>query len=191
MQTEIQVTMLHARVTLLDACAVVNLYATRRMEHILAAIDGPVAVADVVEREAQYVFQGGDGEDARERELIDLQPWVSQGVLTVIEVTHEEELLTFIDLTQELDDGEAITAALAIHRGFTVVTDDRKAVRVLTSRAVTLRSTLDLVKTWADQQAVSSEVLRTVLTDLRERGNYYPSRRHPLRGWWDTALSLV
>ncbi len=180
----------HARVTLLDACAVVNLYATRRMEHILAAIDGPVAVADVVEREAQYVFQGGDGEDAREREAIDLQPWLSQGVLSVIETAHEEELLTFIDLTQELDDGEAITAALAIHRGFTVVTDDRKAVRVLVSRAVTLRSTLDLVKTWADQQSIGSETLRVALTDLRERGNYYPSRNHPLRSWWDTALNL-
>jgi len=180
-----------ARVTLLDACAVVNLYATRRMEDILAAVDGPVAVADIVEREAQYVFQGGDGEDAREREPIDLQPWVSQGVLTVIEATHEEELLTFIDLTQELDDGEAMTAALAVHRGFTVVTDDRKAVRVLTGRAVTFRSTLDLVKTWADQQAIGSDALRVVLIDLRERGNYYPSRRHPLRSWWDTALGLT
>lgn len=180
----------HARVTLLDACAVVNLYATRRMDQILATIDGPVAVVDVVEREAQYVFQGGDGEDAREREPIDLQSLVFQGVLTVIEATHEEELLTFIDLTQELDDGEAMTAALAIHRGFTVVTDDRKAVRVLASRAVPLRGTLDVVKTWADRQAIESEALRVVLTDLRERGNYYPSRNHALRRWWDTALNL-
>lgn len=161
----------HAHITLLDACSVVNLYATRRMDQILAAIGGPVAVADIVEREAQYVFQGGDGEDAREREAIDLQPWVSQGMLSLIEATHEEELLTFIDLTQELDDGEAMTAALAMHRGFTVVTDDRKAIRVLTSRAVPLRGTLDLVKTWADQQAFESETLCVVLTDLRERGN--------------------
>lgn len=180
-----------APLTLLDACAVVNLYATRRMEHILATIDGPVAVVDVVEREAQYVFRGGEGEDAKEREPIDLQPCIGRGVLAVIETTDEEELLTYIDLSQELDDGEAMTAALAIHRGYTVVTDDRKAARVLAGQTVTLRTTLDLVRAWADHQAVSAEVLGVVLTDLRERGNYYPARSHPLRSWWDTALSLA
>jgi predicted nucleic acid-binding protein len=161
------------------------------MAHILAAVDGPVAVVDVVEREAQYVFRGGDGEDAKERESIDLQPSVAQGALTVIGSTDEEELLTYIDLAQELGAGEAMTAALAIHRGYTVVTDDRKAARVLAGQTVTLRTTLDLVRAWADHQAVSAEVLRVVLTDLRERGNYYPARSHPLRSWWDTALGLA
>lgn len=178
-------------ITLLDACAVVNLYATHRMDQILEVVDGSFAVVDVVEREAQYVFRGGKGEDAKERESIDLQPCVARGALTVIGATDEEELLTYINLTQELDDGEAMTAALAIHRGYTVVTDDRKAARVLARQTVPLRTTLDLVRTWADHQAVSAEVLRVVLTDLRERGNYYPARSHPLRSWWDTALSLA
>lgn len=178
-------------ITLLDACAVVSLYATRRLADILAAVDGPVAVVDVVEREAQYVFRGGGGEDAKERESIDLQPCVAQGILAVVGSTDEEELLTFIDLTEELGAGEAMTAALAIHRGYTVVTDDRKAARVLARQGVTLRPTLDLVKTWTDHRAVSADALRVLLADLRERGNYHPSRSHPLRSWWDAALNMA
>lgn len=175
--------------TLLDACTLVNFYATRHLESILRSIGGPVAVVDIVEQEAQYVFRGGKGEDAREKEPINLQPCISRDVLAVIQATNEEELLTFIDLTQELDDGEAMTAALAIHRGYTVVTDDRKATRILTRESVGQRSTLDLIKAWGDSRSMRAEELGIVLSDLRERGNYYPARNHPLKTWWDTVLS--
>lgn len=175
--------------TLLDACTVVNVYATRHMESVLTSIGGSVAVVDVVERESQYVFRGGSGDDAREREPIDLQPCIAQGNLAVIGAASEEELLTFVDLTQELDDGEAMTAALAIHRGYTVVTDDRKAIRVLKRETVEHRSTLDLIKTWSDSRSMDTDALRSVLINLRERGNYYPSRAHPLKSWWDTIFA--
>ena len=175
--------------TLLDACAVLNLYATRRMGPILAAVDGPVAVADVVAREAQFVLRGGTGEDAREREPVDLQPLLNDGLLEVISSGVEEELLTYIDLSQEVGEGEAMTAALAIHRGCIVVTDDRKASRVLIARGVVLRTSLDLIRVWSESQIVTRAVLRTALTDLRQRGNYDLQRGHPLREWWDEVMS--
>jgi hypothetical protein len=81
-----------------------------------------------------------------------------------------------------------MTLALAIHRRATVVTDDRKVRRVLAGRAP-LRSTLDLVKDWADHADVPVPALRLVLTDLRQRGSYLPSRSHPLRTWWDAILT--
>jgi hypothetical protein len=89
--------------TLLDACAVVNLYATRCMGDILTAVAGPVAIADVVAREAQFIFRGGAGDDAREREPVDLQPLLDNGLLAVIATDVEEELLTFIDLKRIAD----------------------------------------------------------------------------------------
>src|SRR5687768_7857684 len=104
---------------LLDACTVVSLYACRRMAEIIGAIDGAVAVVDIVAGESQYVFRGGQGEDARERESVDLLPLISTGRLTVIATDDDSELLTFIDLTRELGEGEAITAAIAIHRNAT------------------------------------------------------------------------
>lgn len=176
--------------TLLDACAVVNLFATRRMEQILAAVDGQVAIADVVAREAQFVWRGGGGEDAREREPVDLRPCLDDGLLTVISTDVEEELLTFIDLALVIDEGEAMTAALAIHRSGNVVTDDRKATRVLTERGVSVRSTLDAVKGWSELRGPAQEDVQAALIDLRQRGNYEPSKSHPLRAWWDDVLAL-
>jgi hypothetical protein len=158
------------------------------MGSILAIVDGPVGIVDVVAREAQYVFRGGTGEDAREREPVDLGPLVDDGLLEVISTGNEEELLTFIDLSDDVGQGEAMTAALAIHRGCIVVTDDRKASRVLMSRGVTLRTSLDLIRAWSENSPLPRDILRLVLTDLRQRGRYDPPRGHPLRGWWDEVM---
>ncbi len=179
-----------ARYTLLDACAVVNLYATRHMREIVAAIDGPVAVVDIVAREAQFVWRGGTGDDARERDQVELQPFLEDGLLSVIASDDEDELLTFIDLTTVIDEGEAMTAAVAIHRDWVVVTDDRKASRELAKRKVGLRSTLDLVRAWHESAGIPDAVLRDALADLRKRGTYEPGRTHRLRGWWDSVLYL-
>jgi predicted nucleic acid-binding protein len=173
--------------TLLDACAVINLYATRTMEPIVASVDGPVAVADVAVAEAGFVFRGGSGDDARERDPVDLQPLLVSGALSIIATTDEEELLTFIDLARDVGDGEAMTGALAIHRGGVVVTDDRKATRVLRSRGVALRTSLDLITTWVDAAAISPERVRAIVADVRQRASYTPHRTHPFYDWWDAA----
>jgi hypothetical protein len=77
-------------------------------------------VADVVRREAGYVFRGGDGPDTTEREPIDLGPLEEAGLLTTLSAESEEELRIYIDLTLEMDDGEAMTGAIASHRGVVV-----------------------------------------------------------------------
>src|SRR5215211_341472 len=173
--------MTESPLVLLDACSVVNLYACRRTAEIIGAVEAAVAIADLVAGEAQYVLRGGIGDDAREREPVDLRPLVETGMLSVIATDDDAELMTYIDLTRQLGDGEAMTAALAIHRGATVVTDDRKAERVLASRGVPLRSTLDLIKVWSEQQQIAATELRTILIDLRQRGTYEPRWQHPLR----------
>src|SRR4051794_36525264 len=159
------------------------------MRSILAAVSGSVAVADVVAREAQFVLRGGTGEDARERVPVDLQPLVDDGLLAVISSDIEEELLTYIDLTRVVGEGEAMTAALVIHRSCIVVTDDRKASRILIARGVTLRTSLDLIRAWSDSPSITQQKLRTALVDLRERGNYDPPRGHALREWWDEVMN--
>ena len=171
-------------VVLLDACAAINLFATRRMDAILGAIAAPVGIVALVHAESLYVLRGGAGDDADVREPVDLQPLVGGGVLRVVEPT-EAELDDFVDLAAEMDDGEAMTAAVAIARGWSIVTDDRKATRILAGR-VWLQSTLAVVKDWADRDAIDDATVARVLTDLRERGTYLPGRAHPLRGWWDT-----
>ena len=134
-------------------------------------------------------FAADEGEDAREREPVDLRPLISSGRLTVIATDDDSELMTFIDLTRELGEGEAMTAAIAIHRNATVVTDDRKAERVLASRNVPVRSTLDLIKDWSELHDIPVAEIRSALIDLRQRGSYEPRRHHPLRLWWEGVLA--
>ena len=185
-----------APLTLLDACAVVSLYATRRMAEIVRVVSGNVAVADLVAAESQFVFRGGGGDDARERDPIDLAPLIDNGVLSALSTEVEEELQTFIDLTQVFSrqgrggQGEAMTAALAIHRRCVVVTGDRKATRILTEHRVALRTSLDLIKTWAEREEIGQEMLQTALVDLRQRGTYEPAQSHPLRGWWEAGFRV-
>ena len=172
--------------TLLDACVVINLYATRRMEEIVRSVPTLVGIVDVVQREAGYARRGGVGEDAEEREAIDLGPMIAAGVLVPISPT-EPELESFLELTLQLEDGEAMTAAVALARQAVVATDERKAIRILEGR-VRIRSSLELVRAWPDAGGLAEDDVRTVLNDLHQRGHYVPSERHPLRPWWDAVL---
>ena len=172
---------------LIDACTIINVFASRREREILAAQDQPVGVVDVVRREAGFVLKGGEGDDADERQPIDLDPVAAAGLLQIV-VPTPDELDDFVDLTLQFKgDGEAMTIAVALARGWTVVTDDRKAIRLIAGRTP-VRSSLDLVRTWSIAAAIPPAALRAVLHDIRVRGNYAPGPNHPLRDWWDMAI---
>lgn len=173
--------------TLLDACVVINLYASRRMAEMLGSMAGTVGVVDAVVREAGYVRRGGGGDDAEEVDAIELGPLVASGVIRRMILT-EAELDAYVALTQLLDDGEAMTAAVALARGATLATDEKKAVRFVAGRVPTV-SSLHLVKAWADSGPLDRPALSRILRDIRERGRYVPGRQHPLKGWWDEATT--
>lgn len=176
------------RETLLDACSLINLYATRRIAEILTGHPGQFCVVDVARREAGYVFRGGAGPDAAEREAIDLTRLEASGLLATLTAESEEELRTYIDLTLEMDDGEAMTGAIAIHRRFGVITDDRKALRILTERGVPCDTSLNVIKEWIEREHLAVEEVQGILLDIRQRARYLPHRTHPLCSWWDDAL---
>lgn len=173
-------------ILLLDACTVINLYACRHMPAILASLERPAGIVSRVHQETLYVRRGGSGEDAREHESVDLTEMVTNELLHLISPT-EDELLTFIDLTLELGDGEAMTVAVALHRGYAVVTDDRIAIRVIAGR-VPVYSSLEVIKGWIDREGLPPAAITAILVDLRQRGTYLPGRSHPLRSWWDQYM---
>jgi predicted nucleic acid-binding protein len=170
-----------ATTTLLDACAVLSLYATGRIGEIVASIDGNVGISDVVLREALYVRRIVDG--VQEPEPVDLAPLIATRALLVYMLDGDDEAETIVDLAVDLDDGEATTGALAIHRGWVLVTDDRKAERILAGR-VQMRSTLDIIKAWSEREGINAFTLRQILEAIYDRG-YQPPRAHPLKPWWD------
>jgi hypothetical protein len=166
---------------LLDACIILSVYASRRMEEILRANEGPFLVAEAVLHEALYVHVNVGG--VREKEPVLLEPLLTAGILAVVEPESEDELLTFFDLALQLDDGEAMSGAIALHRGYRIATDDEKMIRLLGQR-LAIVGTLNLVRAWVDAEAAPPLAVREALIGIAERG-YIPGRTHPHRLWWD------
>lgn len=174
---------------LLDACCLLNLAATGRMVAILRDHPGRFAVAERVVAETLYLRRGGKGDDAEEREAIDLTPLIAAGLLTVLRVDTRAEAASLIDFADQLDDGEAMTCALALHRGFVVGTDDRKARRLCDARTPSLAThiTSMLLRAWVETMQVSDAELGPLLRAIRERARFVPGRNDPLLAWWDAV----
>ena len=176
---------------LLDASCLINLYATARLRDIALALPYPFGVAAyVAERETQYVWRSGASVAEEERVPVDLEPLVEEGPIRVMSLESEAEEGTFVDLASMMDDGEAVTGAIALHRGYAVATDDRKARRVLAERAESVRivSTLELLKLWGETASVSEAELREALSAMESGASYLPGEREPLYGWWRAAM---
>lgn len=176
----------------LDACCAINLLASGAAEEILTALPHPVFVARVVlEEEVLHIRserQEGDEtveSDESDLETHTLQPWVDQGLAEVAEPDTKAEVETFVDLALQLDDGEAMTGALAVHRNGLLATDDKKAIRVVRERLSRgrIRRTSQLVKHWAGV-GQSDERVREVLRNIERVGSFRPSSNDPELEWW-------
>ena len=172
---------------LLDASCLLNLCATDRLREIALALPFRLGVADyVIEHEALYVWRRDLVGTEERRVSVDLSLLVEEDLVRVMGLESEEEERTFVDLASQMDDGEAVTGAIALHRGYAVATDDRKARRVLAERAasISLVSTLELLKLWAESALVPERELRAALVAKRTGASYLPGERDPLYGWW-------
>lgn len=174
----------------LDACVVLNLYATGLMGEIVAGLARPVAVtAFTAEKEALWVgveCAGGAGQDA---ERVDLGPLIRRGSLDIVLVESDDEADRFLRLAGVVDEGEAMAAAIAISRGFAVATDDRKAIAVLSATApsTALIRTSGIVRRWAEHERVSPALLADVLQRVSRRARFLPGPSDPLSAWWRSA----
>lgn len=177
-------------VILLDTCCLLNLYATGRMAEILNALPERFAVVDHVVTESLYIRRSGEPDDEDGTEQVALQPLIDAGLLEVLHVETDDEAASFVAFAAELDDGEAMTCALALHRNAIVATDDRKARRICSSLTPPLpvRTTATMIHVWANARQISAEVLRQILSDVRERARFAPGRHDPLHAWWHSVL---
>jgi predicted nucleic acid-binding protein len=176
---------------ILDTSCVLNLYASGRFKEIAEALPEALIVSDyVVEQEALFIRYKEPGQDEEQRRKVDLNPLVSAGLIKVISINSEKEQETLVDLAAELDDGEAITISLAEHRRCRVATDDRKALKVISERAlIQATSTLELVKRWAEARNISRAEVKPVLSLIWEGASYYPGERDPWYSGWRDVMS--
>lgn len=97
---------------------------------------------------------------------IDLQPFIKQGLLTLVEEETEAEAEIHINLaTQIRGRREVITAAIAIHRSWSMVVDDKRARNLFNAFAphIQILHTLDLVRYWVEKENLRSAEITTIL----------------------------
>lgn len=169
---------------ILDACCVMTLYGSERMGDVLATLPTPVFVCDyVLEEEALTVYDGPPGNVRVESTEIDLRPFEQEGLVDRTSLRSEEQA-TFVRLAKDLDDGEARTIAIALHRDWAVGTDDKKALRMCQSEAIETVTTPTFVRGWVEEEDPPHDEVTTALRRIRTRAVYLPSTSHPEYEWW-------
>jgi predicted nucleic acid-binding protein len=178
----------HSHVVL-DACCVLNLCASGHFIAILKSIPAQVVVTEVVREKELITLQRLKNEE--NEGAIQFETAITRSLLLVVDFESELEEETFVNYAFELgDDGESATCAVAIHRGWAIATDDKKAVSFFQKEAPHLQvlSALEIIKNWSEEANLASTELRTILGAIRTKGRYVPHRSHPLLGWWEKLM---
>jgi len=136
---------------ILDACGVLNLYASGRLAAILTASGHSWHLPVAVERESQTYRQPDPADPTKlVRVPIDLVAAIQSGLLQRCDCENEAETDLYVELTTRLGvDGECMGLALAKCRGWSILTDDRKARRIAEELGVPALATPQILKAWA------------------------------------------
>jgi len=169
---------------LLDACVLINLEATDRLDSLARTLGLDLLVPEPVCAEVGGLRAKVDG--VCQIVPIRLDHHVSQGTLTVTALK-PEELSTYVELARDLGDGEASVIAVAESRGLAIATDDRKARRISIEHGLPepLRTTR-ILHDYCDR--CDSSIIRDILWAVEQRANYIPARSDPDRDWWRKHL---
>ncbi|MCH8044504.1 MAG: hypothetical protein IID44_12365 [Planctomycetes bacterium] len=157
---------------IVDACCLINVYASGRPLPILRSLGGDLFLSDVVRGEALSIRcrdVDNEGEDVGSLvpEAIDLSAAFQAGLIQECQVEGESETESFVNFAMELDDGEAASLAIAKCRGWTVATDDRKAMRVAQSHGIPTLTTPEIIKIWAEDARAKDEDIAEVLRNIQ------------------------
>ena len=160
---------------LLDACVVINLTASGVPFQDLARRNGVRFV----------MVSPAAGEVLYLRERIVMMDNARRGDLRIVDL-EPDELASFVELAQRVDDGEAATLAVSVHRGWPVATDDRKAQQLARDLEPPIEpiTTSALLHRWASKQDEPAERVVEVLRRIETRARFVPPRSDPHRRWW-------
>jgi predicted nucleic acid-binding protein len=172
------------RAQILDACVLINLLASGEVEGILRAAAGDSFICTAVESESIYLRTD---DPKAPLEHIDLSPLVGSGLLTVCDIEGNNEAELYVDYASALDDGEAMSLAIALSRGLVLATDERKARRLFVEAVgdnARLTSTSELLRRWAEAEGIPADRLKTALLHIEKRARYQPPASDANYQWW-------
>lgn len=176
------------RVQILDACVLINLLAGGEIEGVLGAAARQSLICSAVETESIYLRTD---DPHAPLELIHLDPFIKSGLLAVCNVEGDEEAQLYIDYASKLDDGEAMSVAIALSRGYILATDERKARRLFLEAAgdqQRLTSTPELMRRWVEAERIPAPRLKESLLRIEARARYQPPASDANYQWWLKAF---
>ena len=177
----------------LDACVLLNLFATGRVDDILGSLPSRCLVSPYVRRETLwYLAPSSEGSDKMERCDISLQPVVAAGLLEVVDLTPEEQS-AFVELARYLGDGEAASGAIASGRSAAVATDDARARQVFEHRTPPLAvvGTSTLLRFWEVRSGTSRADVAATLRAIQLGARYYPRGDGEDAVWWQERMTEI
>ena len=165
-----------------DSSVLLNLLATNLFTEIAAQADWQFAICPAVLAEVDELRDEHSGELVP----VDLTPHISSGLLQVLELSGDEEQALYVEQAIVVDDGEAMSIAIAAHRHLELAIDDKQAINH-TRRSfpeIRLWSTPEILKHWSEVGGVDARVMQEAIRLVEARSRYFPANSHPLAGWW-------
>lgn len=173
-----------------DASGFISLLATKRAREILSILGAfSYIVKEVRAQEILFIRPFPDDDSSDYIIENDLKNLLDVRLLMEIELD-EIENERFIEFAAEIDDGEARSMAVAVERNLRLITDDRPTVNLgkSLSRPLTILTTPEWVKQWADLSNPDPSVVTEVVKRIQISARYRPRSSHPLKAWWDRQL---
>jgi predicted nucleic acid-binding protein len=170
-----------------DSSVLLNLLAANSLANVAAATAWQFAICPAVRDEVKKLRDPHTGEMIE----VDLSPYLASGLLQVLELSGEEEQTLYVEQAIVVDDGEAMSIAIAAHRQLELAIDDKQAANHA-RRAfpeIHLWSTPEILKYWSEVGRVEGKILREAIRLIETRSRYFPAKSHALAEWWQTAKS--
>ena len=168
-----------------DTCCLINLYASQRLQAIVAASIEQAIVPKLVVEECLYIRQADEEDPGHLVPMtVDLHPLIDDGVLLLTELTGEAELSQFVQLATLLDDCEAACLTIAVLRGLALATDDKRAIHLATDLGVSVVTTPQLLKNWAERASPAQNEVANAILCIERYGRFRPHALCAHAQWW-------
>ncbi len=169
---------------IIDCCSLINLYTGWGNLDELATLNWHWHICEAVLNEAEYTREyDADGKPT----LVKIKLAETQSnLLRVTGINNDLEMADYVDFASEMDDGEAQALAIAKHRGFTLLTDDNKAMKVARRPEVGVQvaTTAEILRAWAQQNTQNEIRLPIVIERITTLARFRPKPGTSDHLWW-------
>lgn len=170
------------KVLLNDCSVLLNLLAADCLDGIATDTGWQFAICPAVRDEVKKLRDPHTSEMV----AVDVGPLIDSGLLQVLELSSEEEQTLYVEQAIVVDDGEAMSIAIAASRHLELAIDDKQAANH-TRRSfpeIRLWSTPEILKQWQEAGCMDAGVLRDAIRLIEVRARYSPPKSHVLAQWW-------